>query len=1179
MGTFTLESLYGPQEQVVPETQPEAQSVDQDIEVLEILRQRGEDPTKLFPRGEKGFFGRADVFPIEQEQLMSPELREFVSRYYGPAEAQIPLDPDAGWIERKWVELLGRPLTEKETEEVQRAQRLKARGSKAPQDVMARMWSELEGRLPSSSEMVGDLPEGFDDPDSENYIPPYLRDMAVKPYKAELPETRATVLQRDWLIGQPTPKDKKVLARTKKASNAINELESLAPGLAASTLGEMLAEDYNKEYRTTGEDLVTAEQLDIKGMVFQGKNQLTFYHPDRKQVVALDAAALEFSDFASILPEVMVIGSDIGGSVLGALGGFTVGGPKGAAVGSWVGGAMAAFFGRLKALDMALNDAEFKFNEKAGGWVKEGFIDKDGQPGVITFDSLMMRAKDDALWSFGGGVLASTLFKLGRSVFSRGAKKLRGSVSEESFIRAVDNWNKQTGGSSNARVNLSTVLDNEADEVYRQATKTGLSREEQRQLYREAATLREQAKILRQKESMVPEAIAQEQTTLAGLKRSVIEEGRTTAERVQAEEAGDLGQQVARGLTQQTTLQIRKEADDIIAQNDAAMAAFARQTETIDDVPEAVGKSFWEKAQAVMGTPDGDVGIYGAYNLVRRNMRTASTQYKGRPIAPFDITSIAKTVNRLHGSKTQGTPWAPGMKGGLPGEFMDEHNKAFTLTVKKGTDKIPVLKGDVPTMVRYDVIDENLKSIRAMIADPNISQAQRSNLKQIHDEYVKIRDATLKDLDTQFGTKNLKLVQNTDKHFSRLSEIWQKNLFDGMSVGKVGGKEPTVTFEQWSKRLFKGEGASDKQFVEKILRDLKPGKDQTELLRQLLLYRYKKHMRGAQRGGTSRDVNVTFPDETTRPMGLEDKGITVTPANEATHVKFFEDNSAWIESLFKKGEWENLTNTVTTSANLKSQAKALDNFNQALQNSPLGRTGLFRLSDKSPSQIVIDDPQKLLDVIFSGGAGTPERGMRSLMDAVSKLPKAEQVIAQERLRALTMRRIFNPLDPEPVAKGQQLMPPDAFKATENVIEELNKNKPTYKAIFGKDHVNDMISIFNRIHLLGRRGMSKEELNQDMAAAAALGGVRWYVGVLNARARALTQTQKVLGINVKRRMREALMNPDKAAQIVQLGKVNLRTKLGVNLLGQILGLNQQDTEFAINAFSTISPFEAGLEAEQ
>ena len=153
-------------------------------------------------------------------------------------------------------------------------------------------------------------------------------------------------------------------------------------------------------------------------------------------------------------------------------------------------------------------------------------------------------------------------------------------------------------------------------------------------------------------------------------------------------------------------------------------------------------------------------------------MRTTSAQYKGRPIAPFDITSIAKTVNRLHGSKTQGTPWAPGMKGGLPKEFMDEHNKAFTLSVKKGTDKDSVLKGDVPTMVRYDVIDDNLKSIRAMIADPNISQSQRNNLKQIHDDYVNIRDATLKDLDKQFGTNNLKLVQNTDKHFSRLSEIF-----------------------------------------------------------------------------------------------------------------------------------------------------------------------------------------------------------------------------------------------------------------------------------------------------------------------------------------------------------------------------------------------------------------------
>ena len=84
----------------------------------------------------------------------------------------------------------------------------------------------------------------------------------------------------------------------------------------------------------------------------------------------------------------------------------------------------------------------------------------------------------------------------------------------------------------------------------------------------------------------------------------------------------------------------------------------------------------------------------------------------------------------------------------------------------------------------------------------------------------------------------------------------------------------------------------------------------------------------------------------------------------------------------------------------------------------------------------------------------------------------------------------------------------------------------------------------------------------------LRALKVYVGVLNRRARTLTQTKEALGEDLEVRMLNSLRNPEKAARLVALSKTSARTKFGLNALGQILGLSQAETKDAMDAFANI-----------
>ena len=146
-------------------------------------------------------------------------------------------------------------------------------------------------------------------------------------------------------------------------------------------------------------------------------------------------------------------------------------------------------------------------------------------------------------------------------------------------------------------------------------------------------------------------------------------------------------------------------------------------------------------------------------------------------------------------------------------------------------------------------------------------------------------------------------------------------------------------------------------------------------------------------------------------------------------------------------------------------------------------------------------------------------------------------------------------------------PLDAFAMSTAASSELKANSSIYDMVFGKSHRKNLERIFSDISTLSRTGT-------DPAAAATLrtpltqvplAALKVYVGVLNRRARALTQGQKILGERLDRKFREALLDPDRAARLVKGLNMSDRSTLFLNALGQILGIETGEAIMGTNTF--------------
>jgi len=86
-----------------------------------------------------------------------------------------------------------------------------------------------------------------------------------------------------------------------------------------------------------------------------------------------------------------------------------------------------------------------------------------------------------------------------------------------------------------------------------------------------------------------------------------------------------------------------------------------------------------------------------------------------------------------------------------------------------------------------------------------------------------------------------------------------------------------------------------------------------------------------------------------------------------------------------------------------------------------------------------------------------------------------------------------------------------------------------------------------------------------ASRIPLAMLKVYVGVLNRKARALNQAQTIQGDYFARKFREALLDPDKALELVRGRNISEKSKLLVGALGSVLGIEAGEAADAVETF--------------
>jgi hypothetical protein len=1130
-----------------PALSPQEQTAAQvNASLLDMIR-RGEDPREQFPTT-KGWLGQKDVFGPEIEKGFSPRVREFVRNYYGPAEIQY--DPDGSAIGNLWRRVFGSAPTEEERAQIRTAQQLSAgRGGRSASSKYKRTIGELTSGAPDPSEIRGEIPEDVD-------LPPWLQEVASEPRKVEMPRFQAEVILRDYGIRQGTDQDQEVIGRARDSAKWLTQLESIEPGLASNTIGPILAADFNAHYGLTDTDQeVTSEGLDIRQIDWQGTPRLVYTHPETGKPTLFDPLKLELRDIAEVLPELTVIGGDIigmiGGTIAGAATGTPVGTPiGGGAVGNILGGAAGAYFGRLWSQKIALGKNNFVYDPRYGGWTKDGFVGRDGNPKVITEWSLMKNALPDAAWSAGGNVFLRALFKGGKLLLFGRDQGLRGGLSADEFVEAIDKFRGTRLGlateTQEIPVNTSVALQKRGEDLLDQAANT--TGVDARNLHIQGQKLLQQAEVLRAAETGT-EAAGQREVLSTALETEAMTTVGVTAGKVAEATAGDVAGAVTKGLPVVAQKEVGDQLVDLATRNNALVKEFDElvaggTAQSADELGEALAN----KATVIMGASDGSTGgIYGVYKTVGDALRKPAFT-SGVPQKPFEISGVTKLVDKLQTGTGPGQG-SPVLGGAFAQGFLDKWN----LMLHRVGTKAGEARGTVD--LDYPSIRQLIISARAELGG-QMSQPQRANMSAVVEELERIQIAGLKTIDDAnraagSPTNYARAVESADSHMQQLAEIWLRGKTQGLKEGSYG----TIADKLFAKDATPG-------FVGEIFRTLKPGKNDLDLMRNTLLYMYKRNMRNLARGETGVSEQILGREVS---VGLGKDTASVIPAAEGAHGAFTRDHESWINSLFKPAEWDQLTRAVTTGARQQKELKQLAQFNETLQKNPLFGGALVKIN-QDLSKVVVRDAQLLMDVAFNLPPGQRQQGFEALFKALKGLPKEDRFIARENIKALAMRRLF---DPDSLIAGTKEAQGTAInRGSSRAAYELKANEAVYNTIFGKSHAKDLGIIFKDLATVAQEttaaGLASRYKSLDPSIGLSL--LQWKMGVLNARARALTKAGKLLSAKFQRKFNEALMDPERAARLVRMRNTNIKTKFGLNALGQILGIETGEILRGMEEFS-------------
>ena len=378
---------------------------------------------------------RTDVFPREVEKLLGPEYLKKIEEIYGSSEISVPRE-DADLLERITTRLIGRTPTESERETAELAS---ARAGST--DFFARYFAEkFDGKVPTIEEMKGVAPEGASA--AERVL---LSQFGYRPATDKITQQ----VELEYYGRTPLRDPEAFKDLTKNANVAIRWFAELPKGegpdgqeysVAEDIIGQILLTDINSKYGTENKQYLL-EDLELKVEKTAAGPRLTFLHPDGEGRQAIDPVTFDWSDVLDQLPGAYVIMADVLGSIGGGIAGAPAG-PKGIFLGATAGGAIGAMTSKFMVMNKALRMGGFTYDHSKGGYTSQ----KGGKDQVIPLENIMDNVVDEGLWSAGGSVLGSAIFRIGKAILTKGGAEAEYFVRKEDWDNAYRRWGENKFG-------------------------------------------------------------------------------------------------------------------------------------------------------------------------------------------------------------------------------------------------------------------------------------------------------------------------------------------------------------------------------------------------------------------------------------------------------------------------------------------------------------------------------------------------------------------------------------------------------------------------------------------------------------------------------------------------------------------------------------------------------------
>jgi hypothetical protein len=1166
------------------------------------------DPRPFLPQAEEGFWGRSDVIPHEVEQailkmnsetLTGAEALNQLSTFFGPSELSTAPE-GAGWLERQATRVLGRTSAWGDSDETEALRLIiseKRRREGSPEKATRTMQEVVRGYTPSREEVAGAAPTWMKDMFTKW---PYMRnlwydevdgDIEGTPYVPAAAITEGQVLERDYGIvpvHNTTDSSKKNYvdpAALKQVRNVIDWLpyvERLDPGATEKIIAPMLAANWNKNYGTEYKPEKFEVQV-MESLRGESKNRIMFKHPVTEKFTPIDPFTLEWSDVMGLLPEAMVIGADIAGSVVGAAGGALTTLPTAGALnpvtGASILGMVSTGTASWQRNLQALKKSNYTRNSE-GDWVSpsgESTVE-GGWPLVL--DSFTI---PEVYLSGGGNLVAPFIWRAIKSVVHKGpgiSKEISDLVDPEQFITAWNHWKSQVAKDPESLAALTTkdlkqeptasmVTDNWGKYI-QQTADDSIDAVERRELEALAIKVRKDAEKLRglEKGFDIDEAVVREevgaeaigavlrQTEGAGGAPPVIP-GKVAPEitpgAVKRADVRGLGETV-RGQVEKQFTQESENIDRIIAQNKATMAEIENAIGS-PGAPETLGVQLQETAAQIIKDASSiydDVGkLIGARGfIVPKGIR---------------LDEVAHTYVNV--------PRSRGGRAAFPDGFIDKWNAQLPDSLRP--TRLPKEKGGGVVSPPREVADipqnrisyENWVATRDLINETlskTSNTTQRQNLEALRKAWFD--DVLLPAINKP--KLKAQLIE-TNAGYERMMQIW-----GNWTERKIGEGQ----FTQVANNLFKNNESSH---VQAFMNDVWPNlnRENQDLVRTAFKNRLSETYTGPR--ATAKEVGLDQP--ASERMGVrtrltpEGDTVLVHPASAAKLDKFNRDHKNWIEALFPEQDgvstWSNVVRPLESVGAQKASVRKIESVINDLEQLPWFKQGNL---ERQGDHLVMHEPGKIIDDVFN--SQQPKKALDQLLHIINQLPTrprggsnsgilSERDEALHALRAGTFRRIFNPGQ---AAATTSDVAPSGINLINNLgvnaTAELNANRAFYDRLYGPQHVGNMkkfFKIFDEAVGAPPGGRAQNEITtkelRNVAGDVGLAGMKVYVGVLNRKARALTLSKRLLDKYFGTQFGGILKDPETLALWLRFGRRSTLDRATPGALMTALGISQVDAD--------------------